>query len=99
MACVVVNKYKSAFDIYIGRGSQWGNPFVIGKHGSRVEVIQKYRQHLWRQVESGEVSVDDLLALDGKRLGCFCKPQACHGDVIASAVEWAKTQKGGLLLP
>jgi hypothetical protein len=33
--CEVVNKYKEPFDIYIGRGSIWGNPYVIGKDGTR----------------------------------------------------------------
>lgn len=39
--CTVVNKYKEEYDIYIGRGSRWGNPFVIGKDGTREEVIEK----------------------------------------------------------
>ena len=90
--CEVVNKYKSQFDVYIGRGSRWGNPFHIGADGSRSEVIEKFRQLLWQRIKSGEVNIDDLIALDGKRLGCFCKPKACHGDVIAAAVAWAKKQ-------
>ena len=90
--CTVVNKYKSSFDVYIGRGSKWGNPFVIGQHGNRAEVIEKYKQLLWQQIKSGDVSIADLKELNGKRLGCFCKPQACHGDVIQSAVKWAMSQ-------
>lgn len=90
MTCTVVNKYKEEFDVYIGRGSEWGNPFVIGKDGTREEVIAKYKLYLWQQIRSGVVSKEKLISLDNKRLGCFCKPQACHGDVIASAVEWAK---------
>ena len=38
----VVNKYKQPYDIYIGRGSKWGNPFIIGQDGNREEVINKY---------------------------------------------------------
>ena len=90
--CVVVNKYKSEFDVYIGRGSKWGNPYRM-KNKSDVErkrVIAAYRLHLWKQIKSGEISIDELKSLDGKRLGCFCKPKACHGDVIVSAVQWAK---------
>ena len=90
--CEVVNKYRSRYDVYIGRGSRWGNPFVIGRDGGRGEVIAKYRAHLWAQVKSGDVTLDDLRELNGKRLGCFCKPKACHGDVIASAVAWAMEQ-------
>ena len=90
--CEVVNKYKSEYDVYIGRGSEWGNPFVIGKDGSRDQVIAKYRERLWQQIQSGAVSTEQLKALNGKRLGCFCKPQACHGDVIKSAVNWSIQQ-------
>ena len=92
MACTVVNKYKEEYDIYVGRGSKWGNPYAIGEHGTRDEVIEAYRRFLWKQIRSGDVTIEDLLELDGKRLGCFCKPQACHGDVIAKAVEWGKAQ-------
>ena len=87
--CRVVNKYKEDYDVYIGRGSMWGNPFRIGEHGNREEVIELYRKFLWGQMKLGLVTKDDLASLNGKRLGCFCKPQACHGDVIVRAVEWA----------
>ena len=87
--CRVVNKYKEDYDVYIGRGSMWGNPFRIGEHGTREEVVELYRKILWEQIKSGLVTKDDLTSLNGKRLGCFCKPQACHGDVIVRAVEWA----------
>ena len=88
--CEVVNKYKSQYDVYIGRGSHWGNPFVIGKDGDRDQVIAKYKDLLKQRLRSGDVTRADLLALDGKKLGCFCKPKACHGDVLVDAVEWAK---------
>jgi hypothetical protein len=41
-------------------------------------------------IKDGKVTVQDLLDLDGKTLGCFCKPKGCHGDIIKDAVEWAK---------
>lgn len=92
MSVNVVNKFKEPFDIYIGRGSIWGNPFPINEAvgDTREVVIEKYRQHLFTQVKTGEIAIQQLLALDGKVLGCFCKPKACHGDVIANAVAWAK---------
>ena len=31
---------------YIGRPSLWGNPFVIGKDGTRAEVVEKYERWL-----------------------------------------------------
>lgn len=42
MITKVVNLYKEPYDVYIGRGSPWGNPFVIGKDGDRKECIDKY---------------------------------------------------------
>lgn len=90
--CRVVNKYKEKFDVYIGRGSKWGNPFPMKNKSDeeRKRVIAKYKNHLWDQINSGEISVDELLSLDGKTLGCFCKPKACHGDVIVSAINYYK---------
>jgi hypothetical protein len=93
--CTVVNKYKSEYDIYIGRGSKWGNPFshmpetkASHKVETREEAVAAYKEYLWHQMKEGFVTPDDLRALHGKRLGCFCAPQACHGDVIAAAVNW-----------
>ena len=74
----VVNKYKDHYDIYIGRGSKWGNPFRIGDHGDRGGVIEKYRKWIQTQPDL----LDSLEELRGKRLGCFCKPKACHGDIL-----------------
>ncbi len=91
--CIVVNKYRSSYDVYIGRGSKWGNPFVIGKHGNREQVIAQYKRYLWSQIKSGQITLGDLIELDGKKLGCFCKPKSCHGDVIVAAVDWAKSRE------
>jgi len=76
--CAIVNKVKEPFDVYIGRGSKWGNPFRIGKDGNRTEVIEKYRQ--W--IETKSDLLNSLKELDGLVLGCHCKPQPCHGDVL-----------------
>ena len=32
--------------VYIGRPSAYGNPFIIGVHGSRKECIRKYEDHV-----------------------------------------------------
>lgn len=65
--------------VYIGRGSPYGNPFVIGKDGNRAEVIAKYRVYL----EADENLLNKVKTeLKGKNLLCFCKPAGCHGDII-----------------
>jgi DNA polymerase len=78
MDTVVVNKYKEDFDVYIGRGSKWGNPFVIGPDGDREEVIHKYE--VW--IRAQPHLMNSLHELENKRLGCFCKPKMCHGDIL-----------------
>ncbi len=66
-------------DVYIGRGSKWGNPFPIDADHDRANVIATYRVHI---NESADL-MESLPELTGKRLGCYCKPQACHGDILA----------------
>ncbi len=79
----VVNKYKDKYDIYIGRGSIWGNPWVIGKDGTRDEVIDKYEIY----IRSNPDLLKQLPKLKGKVLGCFCKPARCHGDILVKLIE------------
>lgn len=79
----VVNKHRESFDVYIGRGSKWGNRFVIGRDGDRAGVIRKYEAWFATQTQLHA----QLAELRGKRLGCFCAPQACHGDVLK---RWAE---------
>jgi hypothetical protein len=83
MANVVNVNHGEAYDIYIGRPSKWGNPFVIGKDGDRTAVIEKYRRFLL----GNKTLLAALPELRDKRLGCFCKPLACHGDVLAETLE------------
>jgi hypothetical protein len=96
MKTKVVNIHKKEpYDVYIGRGkeSKWGNPFThLGgktlaefKVATREEAIEKYREWIKTQPEL----LASLGELKGKRLGCFCKPDSCHGDVLAElADEW-----------
>ena len=76
----VVHVNRSGFDVYIGRPSVFGNPFVIGKDGTREEVIEKYRQYI---LSHPALLKKIIVELKGKILGCFCHPLPCHGDVIA----------------
>ncbi len=81
----VVHCKKSAYDVYIGRKngdlpqSKWANPFVVGKDCKRGECIERYREWIMTRPEL----LADLGELEGKVLGCWCKPErACHGDVL-----------------
>ena len=75
--------------VLIDRRTKWGNPFRIGEDGSRDEVIARYRAHLWRHIQAGDVSLEELAELDGCWLACWCEPLPCHGDVLATAAAWA----------
>jgi hypothetical protein len=75
----VVHCKNDEYDVYIGRPSKWGNPFVIGKDGDRETVVRKYREWLMKKPEL----LKELPELKGKTLGCWCHPQACHGDILA----------------
>lgn len=78
----VVHCKRAPYDEYIGRPSKWGNPFVIGRDGTREQVVKQYEEWLRGQ--------PDLMAalpeLKDKTLACWCHPLACHGDVLARLV-------------
>ena len=68
---------------YIGRGSYWGNPYSMYEAGeAREETIRKY-QYDFEFDKFPNKEKSKVLELRGKRLGCFCKPAPCHGDVLA----------------
>lgn len=74
---------------YIGRGSYWGNPYSIylangseNDESPRENVIRKFKYDFEHNLLL-KVDVNKVYELSGKRLGCFCKPKPCHGDIIA----------------
>ncbi len=87
---------------YVGRPTALGNPFAIGRDGSRAEVIQLYRAWLWRQMQQQgspqRKALEQLLqqAATGRlELLCWCAPLACHAEVIRSALHWLAAQEQG----
>lgn len=78
----IVHCRKERYDVFIGRPSMWGNPFEIGKHGTREEVIEKYRNY----VLNDPLLMDQIMELDGKTLGCWCSPLPCHGDILIEII-------------
>ena len=94
----VLNKYHYGNKIPDGainimRGSIFGNPFVIGEHGTREEVIEKYRQWLWGEMKESQEFCEQIKKLTGKDLCCCCAPKACHGDVLIKACEYLNKEK------
>jgi Domain of unknown function (DUF4326) len=83
------NKYP-LYDVYIGRPSDWGNPFshlessvARFKVATREEAIEKYREWIKTQPQL----LARLPELKGKILGCWCRPLACHGDILAEMAD------------
>jgi hypothetical protein len=71
-----------AQDVRIDRQTEWGNPFVVGRHGTREEVIARFERHMRARVAEHPELGDRLRQLHGKRLFCWCAPLPCHGDVL-----------------
>jgi hypothetical protein len=85
----VVHCKKENYDVYIGRPSKWGNPFTHKNDGktlakyvvnSREKAIYEY--YKWITQGEGQHLLKDLDELKDKVLGCWCKPNLCHGDVL-----------------
>lgn len=70
---------RGIYDVYGGRPGALGNPFVVGRDGTREQVIARFEEHL--------LVTPALLALlpdlRGKIIGCWCAPRPCHCDVLA----------------
>ena len=79
----VVHCRKLEYNVFIGRPSKWGNPFIIGRDGSRQEVIDKYRE--W--IKDQEYLLSSLHEIKDQRLGCFCSPLPCHGEVLVELAD------------
>lgn len=87
MSGKVVHCQREPYDVYIGRGKKWGNPFRLGygykRHADggvaeRRRVIEAYRE--WIKTQPQLLAA--LPELRGKVLGCWCAPKPCHGDVL-----------------
>ncbi|NBB11243.1 DUF4326 domain-containing protein [Pseudomonas sp. SLFW] len=83
---IVVNKDRGdKYEVYVGRGTIWGNPYQMGVDGDRDEVIRKFRYDFEHGLLKASSDLErNLDIVRGKVIACHCKPAACHGDVIAS---------------
>lgn len=84
---------KAGYDVYIGRAmpgypaSEFANPFPIGVDGGRNEVIDKYERYIKERLANEPQLRDALEAMRGRRIGCWCRPKRCHGDVLVRLLE------------
>lgn len=92
MKTKVVHCKKEKYNVYIGRPSKWGNPFTHKPSTiapfikeSREKSIEAFRE--WITTGEGKHLLNDLDELKGKILGCWCKPEKCHGDILLELID------------
>ncbi len=82
----VVNIKNDEYDVYIGRESgqkgYFGNPFMLEKGTEPGSTLDDYTDYFYNRIHEDEEFKERVESLRGKRLGCFCKPNPCHGDII-----------------
>lgn len=82
--------------VYVGRGTQWGNPFRINSTRTRQQCVDAYRYEIER-MNGGIVGFNASWVqqkLKGKHLMCWCRlDQSCHADVLLELANGAAIQK------
>ena len=61
------------------KSSQWANPFKVKKEG-RDKCLELYEK--WVRDKITKEGTEELKKLKNKVLGCWCKPDKCHGDIL-----------------
>ena len=72
--------------------SIWANPYVLKKYGGDRELVRKMYESYIRNRIVDENLQDELMKLDGKRLGCWCHPESCHGDILVQLIDELKSR-------
>jgi len=79
---VFINKKR-----YPPNSYKFANPYKIGKDGTREEVIVKYKEYIIKKLENDKSLINELLSLKGKKLGCWCYPEICHGNILLELID------------
>ncbi|MGE4355030.1 DUF4326 domain-containing protein [Halothiobacillus sp.] len=75
------------YDVYIGRNQRirsinvLGNPYPITSEMGRSEVIRRFAYDFPIRMRTESAFRDRVESIRGQRLGCFCAPLPCHGNV------------------
>ena len=79
-------RFAEQHNLYVraDRFSDWGNPFEMGKDGSRDEVCNNYEYH-FLPYKPG--LLNKVSSLKGKALGCWCAPEKCHCDSLVKIIK------------
>lgn len=83
---IPVNIFKSRdYEIYIGRPGKgqsdniYKNPYSVRQYGREICISLHYLD-IVNKLNHSSLTIEKILALDGKTLGCFCYPKPCHAE-------------------
>lgn len=89
--------------LYIGRankghgliGSKFANPFAMKNQTDeeRDRVISEFKKWIWKELLEQRITKEDVLALQNKKLVCYCAPKSCHGHVLKEVVNYILTHE------
>jgi hypothetical protein len=96
----VVNLYHEPYNVYIGREGRWqdgyfGNPSIAGQscaicgqvHTDGPSTLPCFEKYARKRISQDPEFRQKVKELQGRTLGCFCKPKPCHGDILATLAE------------
>ena len=81
----------------------FGNPFVISRDGNRKTVVDKFER--WLRGKAYKVAeperrkwiLKNLYRLKNKKIGCFCTPKLCHGNIYVKLIKELSRKRENLL--
>ena len=71
---------------YPPKDSIWANPYKISENMPREKVLVMYKLYIEEKLQKNPNLITELLKLKGKKLGCWCKPECCHGDILVEMI-------------
>ena len=83
---VFVNTDDGGKERFPKKDSIFANPYKVGKKHTLDESLELYEKNLAERLDNEPDLVHELLLLQGKQLGCWCKPNKCHGDILLKLI-------------
>jgi hypothetical protein len=83
----IKNDELNKLERYPKESSIWANPFKINKETTRQQVLDKYKEYITNKLNENPKLITELLKLKGKKLGCWCYPEPCHGNILLELID------------
>lgn len=88
---VFIENANNKKERYPKEDSIWANPFKITKDRDRDQVLILYKNYIKEKLENNPELIKSLLELESKNLGCWCHPEACHGNILVELINYYKS--------